>query len=525
MGQARTQKEADVSAPDLLRSNIEATKRVFLDRLTTDQQPLVQASNIDGGPGDNYIYGNVGDSNNFGIGFDCSGLDYVVIAIALNGLGYFTGKGYLRLGTTETFPVPFVGFRQVSQAEAIASNSPIKVMIGHYGGGEDSHMACIIDGWHMESNGSYGICGGANWDTLAVRNIITPIDGTYWNDWWVYDGGIIEDTEKRQAVSYPLILDYAGGYISGADLKAAGVTGVCRYINDGGTGLPKKLLQAAEFIDLLKNGLTVDFNFETTANFMLTDNGAADAQAGLTYVRSLLDAAKDQGITHVLTYDANGNIVSVDIDTYKPVILFSADFDEAPAQDDAIFAFFDSAHSVLGDNLAGHSCAGGYGAYWILMRAFNSGHVYYLWQTEAWSGGNIDSDIALMQRNGLGYQTVDGVQCDINEAHKDDYGQITADLGVVPVGPVAPVDPTIPVDPFVAWYKAATDRELQEWLVAQEGPGDPTWQSKGMTDRDKLWGIGDKLDILIDKVDALIASSKPADKKSPIKKAPIKKGK
>jgi hypothetical protein len=505
---------------DLLRSNVEASKRLFLDRLTTDQQPINDPANRDGGPGDNYVYANVGDSNNFGIGFDCSGLDGVVIAVALFGYGYFTGKGYFRIFSTETFPASFVGFTQVSQAECMSSNSPIKVMIGHHGGGADSHMACIIDGWHMESNGDYGVCGGVNWDTPAVRKMITPIDDTTeWNDWWIYTGGITEDTEKRQAVSYPLILDYAGGYIPGADLKAAGVTGVCRYINDGGTGLPKKLLQAAEFIDLLKNGLTVDFNFETTATFMLTDNGAVDAQAGLTYVRSLLDAAKDQGITHVLTHDANGNLVSVDIDTYKPVILFSADFDEAPNQDDAIFAFFDSAHSVLGDNLAGHSCAGGYGAYWILMRAFNSGHVYYLWQTEAWSGGNIDSDIALMQRNGLGYQTVDGVQCDINEAHKDDYGQVAADLGVVPVGPVAPVDPTVPVDPFVAWYKAATDRDLLEYMVAQDGPGDPSWSSKGMTDRDKLWEMDGKLDQII------AAQPKAVVKKAPPKKTPVKKGK
>jgi len=28
----------------------------------------------------------------------------------------------------------------------------------------------------------------------------------------------------------------------------------------------------------------------------------------------------------------------------------------------------------------------------------------------------------IMQRNGLGYMTIDGIQCDINEAHTDDIG-------------------------------------------------------------------------------------------------------
>lgn len=399
----------------LLRSNIEFAKRVFLDRLTTDAQPLLQPANIDAGPGDEYDYAGVFNPYNFGIGADCSGLCGIVLGAAINGAA---GMSWSRLFSTETFPGPLPGFRRTTQADLIRGAYPLKVCIMHGGGGPDSHMACQIDGWDMESNGGYGVC--------TKPPEITGIASNYWNDWWVWDGPITEDTAWRQPMGYPQGLDYAGGYISGADLAAAGISFVCRYINDGGAGLPKKLLTADEFIDLCHNGIQVVFNYETTATFMLTDNGAADAQQGLNYVRSLLDAAAAAGI------DTAG---------YKPVIYFSADFDEAPSQDATIEAYLDAAKSVLGVNAAGKSCAAMYGAYWILMRAHNSGHVDYLWQTEAWSGGYIDSDIAVMQRNNVGYTTIGGVQCDVNEAHTDDFGQFIPNQAPAPAPAPTPGGP------------------------------------------------------------------------------------
>jgi predicted chitinase len=44
-------------------------------------------------------------------------------------------------------------------------------------------------------------------------------------------------------------------------------------------------------------------------------------------------------------------------------------------------------------------------------------------------------------------------------------------------------------DPFKDWMAKATDRELLEYLVAQLGPGDPTWSAKGSTLRDELWKL------------------------------------
>jgi hypothetical protein len=445
----------------LLRSNIEFAKRVFLDRLTTDQQPLSQPGNIDAGPGDEYVYGGVGDSQNFGVGFDCSGLCGVMLALALNGPGYFANVGYQRLFSTETFPGPLTGFRQTTQADCVNGNYPIKVMIMHGGGGPDSHMACQIDGWDMESNGDAGLC--------TLPGDITGLASNFWNDWWVYDTPITEDTEYRQPMSYPRGLDYASGRIAGADLKANGIAFVCRYLTDGGPGLAGKQLLPDEFADLIANGIAVVFNWETTSNFMLGgySAGAADAAQALTYIRSLPGAPEN------------------------PVVYFSCDFDEAPDQDAPVEQYLQGAASVLG----GMNFVGIYGAFYVCTRAQAAVGVKYIWQTEAWSGGNVTSSANIVQRNGLGFLTEAGVQCDINEAHTDDFGQFPP-AGTPSTNP--PPTPTPPEEPPVnnppAIFPKPTDTETQ---VSQ------VWDQElirwdmlgGLTKTEALAAIGQKLGI------------------------------
>ena len=398
----------------ILRSNIEFAKRVFLDRLTCDNgQPLVQAGNIDAGPGDEYEYGGTFDPFNFGVGADCSGAAGIVIAAALHG----PAMQWTRYFSTETFPNGFPNFQQVNQATCLSSNSPIKVAIMHGGGGPNSHMACQIDGWDMESNGDHGVC--------SYPPDITGLGSSYWNDWWISTETINEDTTKRQSRSYPLILDYAGGVIRGADLKAAGVTGVCRYLSDGGTNLPHKMLTPAEAADLTANGIQIISNWETRADMMLGGYPQGVADAG---------AARNQ----MLACGGPG----------AAVIYFSCDFDEAPNQQAAVNAYLQGCCDVLGG--PGH--VGIYGGYWPLMRALNAGVCAYAWQTEAWSGGNVDSRVNLIQRNQLGYKTISGVQCDINEAHNDDAGQWHK-AGEVPDVPDPVPDPGGPPDYGVLAYE------------------------------------------------------------------------
>ena len=53
----------------------------------------------------------------------------------------------------------------------------------------------------------------------------------------------------------------------------------------------------------------------------------------------------------------------------------------------------------------------------------------------------------IMQRNGLGYMTIDGIQRDINEAHTDDIGAFVpgAPVVITPTTPHAPVDTAVPL--------------------------------------------------------------------------------
>lgn len=410
---------------NLLRSDIEFAKRVFLDRLTTDAQPLADKSEIDQGPGDEYEYGGTFDPYNFGVGADCSGLCGIVLGAAL----YGTGMEWGRLFSTETFPGPLPGFRQTTQSDLITGDYPIKVMIYHGGGGPNSHMACQIDGWDMESNGSFGVC--------TVKPEITGISSTLWNDWWVFDGPIVEDTTWRQPMSFPRGLDYAGGRIRGASLSANGIYFVCRYLSSGGASLPYKQLSAEEFADLVANGIQVVFNWETTSTMMLggQPQGVQDAQAALNYIQGLPGVPAG----------------------YHPVVYFSADFDATPAQQTPINAYLQAAAGVLG----GVEHVGIYGGYWPLSRALDAGVCKWAWQTEAWSGGNIDSRINIMQRNSLGYETIDGVQCDIDEAHTTDIGAFVAGGSVTPVPSPTPTPPPAPVGPPYATSVKPADEPTQ----------------------------------------------------------------
>lgn len=156
----------------LTRKNIEFAKRVFADRI-----------------GDPYIYGGVYDPFNLKTGADCSGSAGIFVGAALLGAD---AMSWTRQFSTETFPGPFQGFRQVSQSDLLTGDYPLKVCIGRHGGGEDSHMHVNLDGVIMESNGDYGTCTSGD-------GAMTD-DDPYWNTWFVYDGPIIEDGTPRTVV-------------------------------------------------------------------------------------------------------------------------------------------------------------------------------------------------------------------------------------------------------------------------------------------------------------------------------------
>lgn len=362
---------------DLKRSNIEFAKRVWLDRKTAFAP---------------YVYGGCYNAINFGLGADCSGSNGVFISAAFSGA---QSVSWDRQFSTESFPGPFPAFRKVDRDTALHSDSPIKVFIRHGGGGPNSHMACEIDGWHLESSGTYGTCGGPN---NADGNGI-PISSPYWNDWWVFDGGIDEDIPGRQMYGYPRVLDYAGGAIPGAELAAAGVVAVCRYLSPGGASLPGKLLTAPEVADLHNNGIGIVPNWETTANMMLRgfDGGVSDAHAARNYCDHM-GFPPDQ------------------------VIYFSADWDVTPTQQATVDDYLRGVATVIDANSVGI-----YGGYWSMSRALDAGVAKYGWQTEAWStlnpkrGINVDNRAVLVQRNVTMSQgqTIAGIPTDINDLHRN----------------------------------------------------------------------------------------------------------
>jgi hypothetical protein len=200
-------------------------------------------------------------------------------------------------------------------------------------------------------------------------------------------------------------LDYAGGIPGGAAIMASGYQFVVRYLSSGGAGLPGKLLTAAEYSDLQRAGVAVVCNWETTATRMLGGRaaGVADAQS------------------------AAGVCQSLGHPTDRP-IYFSADFDATPGQQALIDEYLRGAAEVIG-----LARVGVYGGFWVVKRCLDNGTARWGWQTGAWSGGNVDPRIHLYQR--IGYVTVNGVQCDVNEARQLDFGQCLSDTPAPPPPP------------------------------------------------------------------------------------------
>jgi hypothetical protein len=188
-------------------------------------------------------------------------------------------------------------------------------------------------------------------------------------------------------------LDFAGGRPGAAAIKAAGYHFVCRYLSPGGSGLPGKLLLPGEYEEYMSSGVAVVANWETTSDRSLGGYaaGVADAQA------------------------ARATCIAVGHPELRP-IYFSVDFDASPSQQGAIDDYLRGAASVLG----GPDRIGVYGSYYVCQRCAASGTAQWFWQCGAWSGGQRWAGAHIYQR--IGFATIGGVQCDVNEALAPDFG-------------------------------------------------------------------------------------------------------
>lgn len=196
-------------------------------------------------------------------------------------------------------------------------------------------------------------------------------------------------------------VDYTnpGGPGWGKTLAAAGKHFACRY---GGPGGSWKELTAAEVADLTGNGVAIVANAEGTA-----DGLKGGYPAG-----------------HAWAQDAGEFFAALGMPKGRPVYL-SADFDATAGDFDELDAAFRGAR----DGLAPFGFeVGAYAEYDVLEHLYGGGVVRWFWQTYAWSGGRIwrpDRLHIYQYRNGV---SVAGVDCDLDRAYRQDYGQWGVDM-------------------------------------------------------------------------------------------------
>jgi LysM repeat protein len=201
-------------------------------------------------------------------------------------------------------------------------------------------------------------------------------------------------------------IDYSWARPGAAAIKAAGYGFVCRYLGDDTTG---KVLSGTEASSLLGDGINIVLVWEDEANAAL--QGEA---------RGVQDATKALA-------QANALGVPSSVPLY-----FAVDFDEADtaATNGELEAYFDGVASVIG-----LARVGIYAGYYPIERLKAAGKVTYMWQTLAWSGGQIFSGCHIYQ-NG---QSAFGSGADIDVAEQSSYGQWTSGSSVSSSAPAAPV--------------------------------------------------------------------------------------
>lgn len=185
-------------------------------------------------------------------------------------------------------------------------------------------------------------------------------------------------------------VDFSWARPSPDGLRAAGYSFAVRYLSYNTTG---KNLSASEASALIAAGVDVVANWEDAAMDALDGRarGASDAEEA---VRQATAAGMPDG---------------------RP-IYFAVDFDAAPDQQPAIDDYFDGVASVIG-----RARTGGYGGFGPIQRLLDGGKIAWAWQTYAWSAGLWDPRAQLRQiRNSV---TIAGGECDIDQAHADDFGQ------------------------------------------------------------------------------------------------------
>lgn len=204
------------------------------------------------------------------------------------------------------------------------------------------------------------------------------------------------------------VLDYSGTPPRGADVAAAGFAGVIRYSVPGNS----KSIAVTEVADMIQAGRTVTLVYEGQAGQIL--NG---------HTQGVHDAAQALRQAHNVGIDPRA-------------MYFACDVDAQPDQYGLIDNYLDGAATQLGAARVGI-----YGGRQVIDHVRSAGTARWFWQTAAWGTG-LAAGVHLYQR--IGYVTVGGTQCDVNDVHQADYGQ-------------HPAPASIPAPPVKEWFQMPLD--------------------------------------------------------------------
>src|SRR5258707_819902 len=216
-------------------------------------------------------------------------------------------------------------------------------------------------------------------------------------------------------------LDYSGGMPAIADMKAARVAFVCRYVgyfsgyNLNAIATPQgKCLTPGEAKTLLASGMSPVSNYEWYATRPIDDGFGNRWSTDQAYNAGVWDAQTGNTI-----HRACGGPASA-------ALYFSGDWDFNTSSDGPLVAaYFKGAASAIG-----LARIGAYGGYWLIKYLFDNGLITYGWQTYAWSGGQWDPRAHIQQySNGV---IMSGQSVDYDRSIKSDYGQWTQGGTMVP---------------------------------------------------------------------------------------------
>lgn len=207
-------------------------------------------------------------------------------------------------------------------------------------------------------------------------------------------------------------VDYSWARPGGAKLAEAQKKFAVRYLFPDGQG--GKGLDMSELSDLLSNGIEVPVVYESYA---------ARAKEGFS-----------AGASDAKT--AQAELVRLGMPANMP-IYFAVDYDAPESDQGVIDDYLKGCASVIGIDRVGV-----YAGYWIVKRCKENGTAKWLWQTYAWSGGNVLDGIHLYQyKNG---QDLNGA-VDFNKAMQENYGQPSKFGANVPTTPIQDSAPKQPI--------------------------------------------------------------------------------